>query len=194
MSESWAVVVAAFIGLTASPLVTWLTSTIENRRSKQSAERDARYLAVRVAIILECFAIECAEQVSESSLHERSKGAAGSTYKTTPQLQQLPENAEWKLLEPNLLARVLSFQVELRLAEGTLTHMSAVEPDCTDLACRLQSGKCGYIAWQIAEDLRRYYSLPTFDPFHTAWDVVGALKVEHDEVMDFNRRAKTKAA
>lgn len=169
--------------------------------------RDARYLAMRVAVTLDRFAIECAKSISDNSMFSSSGGHAGNAHGTLPSLEEYPTDADWKALDPSLSARALSLRNELYLSEGQIAFWWEIEPGDQGImmnACDGQAGKCGYRAWQLAADMRRHYGLPEFDPKQTNWDVVRVLKEEHDQELkrmkdsaadrERHERAKTAAA
>lgn len=166
MTDAWAVVAASLIGFTASPLVAWLTNFFNAGRERKSMERDARYLAVRVAVILEQFAMQCSEQVSDHEMHQNSSGHAGQLNPGIPDLPPYPDEAEWKTLEPNLLADALSFRNQCSQAKAAIAYCYNIDsgPDSSAIdEANVQCGACGYVAWQIAENMRRRYKLPPFD-------------------------------
>ncbi len=187
MTAEWAVVAAALIGASASPFGAWLVSYWTAKREAQSRTRDARYFAVRVAVLLEQFAIECADYVSDQELYKDSVGYAGRQHCELPQLPVYPDEADWKALDPNLLARALSLRNELTLSGKTIAFWGHVDRDCIPGECEQQCGRCGYMAWQLAADMRHHYGLPTFDPARSSLDAAGALKPLHDKVLSKTR-------
>jgi hypothetical protein len=60
-------------------------------------KRDARYLAQRLAIILEKFAVDCADIIADNELVNSSEGAAGKRHLVLPILRPFPAEADWKL-------------------------------------------------------------------------------------------------
>ncbi|SRR6266851_6809190 len=153
------------------------------KKDHTSTKRDPRYSAMRIAVILEKFAIECANVISDNDLYKKAEGHAGAAHGTLPPLREFPADTDWKALDPALSARTLSLPNELSLADGTIKFWWDIEPGDQGIllhACDLQAGKCGYIAWQLAADMRRGYGLPAFNPEHTAWDVVKTIKDQHD--------------
>ena len=167
-------------------LTTLIASGLTQRwRSNKLAERDARYLATRIAVIMEQFAIECVDGIEENHLHRSSEGHAGRAHMTLPKLNTLPSEANWTVLEPVLLSRSLSFSNELRLAESTIAFWFDVQPDPVEIqnAFDEQAGACGYRAWQLARDLRTKYELPDFAPSGFSRDPIERLKDRHDRAL-----------
>jgi hypothetical protein len=75
---------------------------------RPALKRDARYMAQRLAIILEKFAVDCATSISENDLHDSSGGHAGTMRLALPALTSFPAEADWKAIPPDLVDRVLS--------------------------------------------------------------------------------------
>jgi len=167
--------------------------------------RDARYLAMRVAVTLDRFAIECANSIGDNELFSGSQGHAGTVHGRLPPLEEYPTDADWKALDPSLSARALSLRNDLRLSEGIIKFWWEIEPGDQGIlmtTCDGQAGTCGYRAWQLAADMRRHYGLPEFDPKPTSWDVVTVLKEQYDlelkrmkdSAADRERRERAKTA
>lgn len=153
------------------------------RHERLATTRDARYLAIRLAVMLERFAIDCAEAVVAQDMYNDSEGHAGALHGTLPDLPLFPDEADWKTLAPDFLARALTLRNELPLSDKAIAFWEDVDRTCIPRACDLQCGKCGYMAWVLAADLRHHYNLGTFDPKLTSWDIVKTLKPLHDQVL-----------
>jgi hypothetical protein len=153
----------------------------EAQHERRAAMRAAGYLAIRIAVMLERFAIDCAEHISTQDMYRQSEGHAGASHSTLPDLPPYPDEADWKALEPELLVRVLTLRNELPLGDRAIAFWEQIDRECIPRACDLQCGKCGYMAWVLASDLRRHYHLGAFDPKQTSWDIVKTLKTLYDE-------------
>lgn len=152
----------------------------ETRKDNSAIEREARYLAIRLAVLLEDFAIVCADAISDQELHRSSEGAAGRPHGVLPELPPYPEG-DWRVLDPEFLGRCLTLRNELKLSDGQINFWEDVgERDCIPQEFDEQAGKCGYRAWVLASDLRGHYRLAAFDPRNTAWDIVETLRSHHD--------------
>jgi hypothetical protein len=175
----------------ANNLLGWLRDW---KKEGTTSTRDARYLAMRVAVTLDEFAIECAKSIRDNQIYIESMGHAGTRHGKLPPLSEYPTDADWKALDPSLSTRALSFCNELRLSEGIIGLWWDIEPGDQGIlmnTCDGQAGKCGYRAWQLAADMRRHYGLPEFEPEHTGWNIVPELKQEHDLEL---KRVKDSAA
>jgi hypothetical protein len=174
ISLPWIEVLKLILGTgIVAAIVTQLISWIrESRKELISSTRDARYLAIRIAVILEGFAIACAESISQYDFYKQSAGHAGKRHGVLPQLQDYPADADWKALDPALGARALTLRNELPLSDSAIEFWENVDRDCVPQATSEQAGKCGYLAWALAAD-----------PKQTAWNLVALLKKHHDEAI-----------
>ena len=155
---------------------------IDRWKSNRLAETQATYLAVRLAVAFESFAIRCAEKISDNDMFRQSEGHAGRPHGTLPNLEEFPADVSWTTLDPALLSRSLSIPNELLLGERMIAFWSDVDPDpsLTRSACDAQAATCGYRAWKLAENLRTRYKLPEFVPKDFSWDTIRGLKKRHD--------------
>jgi hypothetical protein len=157
-----------------------INNAVTTLRERGTTKRAGIYAAIRVAVILESFAIECAERLSDSIADRTSGGEMGKPYTSLASLSEYPTDVEWKALNAPLAARALSFRNEVRLSEGALSEMADIEPGEVQGECERQAGKCGYRAWQLASGLRSAYRLPPVEPHQTHWDAVTLLRQWHD--------------
>jgi hypothetical protein len=151
----------------------WWTKRSENKRN-------AAYLAIRLVVILERFAIDSNALITDQTLYDQSGGEYGANAHTLPDLETFPEEQSWITLQPTLLARVLTFPNELRLSNLAVASWTGSE-DVIQEALN-QCGKLGYRAWALAHDLRTQYRLP-FDPASNLVAVAKVLKRRHDETL-----------
>jgi hypothetical protein len=170
--------VAAVGGLAASAMnlvVRWLAH-------HHTETREARYLALRLAVIFEKYAIECAEAVAANELYLGSRGAAGDLTVSLPTLDAYPTDADWKALTTSLAVRALSVPNELVLATKAIDGEYVQGGHNADISVALdrQAGKTGYRAWQLAVDLRKKTGLPANDLSGHTWDFIATIKAEHD--------------
>jgi hypothetical protein len=157
--------------------ITWLRDW---RKESSTIQRNATYLALRVAVILEQFAIMCADVIGDNVLYRDSDGHAGKSHGSLPPLGEYPTDADWKSVDPAFSARALALRNEIFLSDGAIAFVWEVDHDTVQGACNEHAGKCGYRAWQLAVDLRKRYGLPEFDPKQTHWDIVPVLKESFD--------------
>ena len=153
------------------------------RHERLVQARDACYLAIRLAVLLEQFGIACAVRISDQDLYGRHGGLVGASFGALPDLPPFPDEEDWKALHPDLLARVLTLRNELLLCGRAIALLANVYPEGVLDESTQQCGKAGHIAMVLAGDLRRHYHLPTFDPVRTSGNIMGTLKPLHDEVL-----------
>lgn len=180
---NWTAVLAfavstGFVTAVFNQAIGWLRETAQSSRS---TTRDARYLAIRLAVLLEQFAITCADYISDNDLFRQSDGNAGAPHGSVPELPAYPDEPDWKALAPNLLARALTLRNEVSMADGAVAFWADIgERESIPGECDDQCGKIGYVAWSLARDMRGQYRLGEFDPSKRSWDVVELLKTRHD--------------
>ena len=166
--------VAAAINQGASWIREW-------RKEAKATKRDATYLALRVAVTLERFALDGAALISDSQTYDETSGGFGNIHYTLPDLLPYPKDVDWKSIDTNLASRALSFRNELWISVRYLKGCFDLGIDHAADECSKKAGLHGYRAWQLAADMRRRYALPDFDPLETAWDLVSLLKGQHDK-------------
>ncbi len=176
-------------GLVVAVMNFGLTWFKDQHNDKTTAERDAKYLALRLAVIFEKFAIECAGAITCDSLYDEFGGHAGCPNTGIPTLLDYPADADWKALDAALSAKALSFWNDILQGKQSIGFMWDYDPGSVSLECNEQCGKCGSRAWALASELRRRYRLPSFD--HTAsWDFLSTLKKQTDRVEKRAREQK----
>jgi hypothetical protein len=150
---------------------------------RTSLRRDSRYVAQRVAIILEKFAIDCADTIAGNDLHRQSDGHAGRRSFKLPNLPDFPIDADWKAVDPVLAGRALAMYNELVLSGHKIYFWWDVvgDEDSMETETNEQAGKCGYRAWELATEFRKGHGLPKAEL--TGWDFVAVLKEHHDSAI-----------
>jgi hypothetical protein len=151
---------------------------------RAALKRDARYVAQRVAIILEKFAVDCANVINDNDLHNQSKGHDGKRHLCLPELGPLPADADWKALSPKLVDRVLSMPNELALADGAISFWWDVvgDEECMQTETDQRAGTCGLRAWLLASDLRKQYKIPASNLPEIGWNFVDTLRKKDETV------------
>jgi hypothetical protein len=171
-------VIAAVGGIAVALInhfVTWLLS-------RKANAREARYLAQRLVVVLERFAIECSELVADYNLYLQSKGALGRISVLLPEIGAFPTDVDWKTIDAVLVGRALSLSNEYVLASRSVDFCLDLNGDDRDAAqeASKQAGKCGYRAWKLAVALRVKHKLPENNLTQHTWDFVQTLKSKHD--------------
>ena len=94
MSEFWINLLTVFLGSGAA--LTAFNWYIEHQREKKRRTDEKEFLAVKLAIEFEGFAIECAELVSDHITNENSGGQAGKRIGSLPDVRQPPRSDSYK--------------------------------------------------------------------------------------------------
>ncbi|MBW6397046.1 DUF4320 family protein [Roseomonas sp. HJA6] len=178
-------------GLIAATITQILAWVREVRRDRAMSERDARYLALRVAIVLERFAIDCADSLYALDMHEASSGAAGTLPLRLPELGDYPTDADWKAVSGALAHRALTLRNELLVASRTVSgSWEFLDADDVAQECCEQTGRLGYRAWTLAAGLREKYGLPPLDTADIGYDFVETLQKMHEKVIEARRKER----
>lgn len=155
---------AGFASAAFNFIVTWWNTL---RHEKQSAI----YLALRLAVILECFAVSCYERVISLDFeYDTSDVAPRSKRFVLPVLEVYPTH-EGCRVSADLAADTLSFPNEVKLArhciEGIEECAFIYDNAKGDFRAKLHEiAEKGQLAWEIAVKLRAKYNLPAFDTEH----------------------------
>jgi hypothetical protein len=163
---------------------------LSSRKETAARIESLRYQALRVALALEKFAIACAGIVSDAEIFVDSSGNAGSKADKLPELF-LPDATEWKYFEIETANTILAFENQIADSNNSIDFAvsEATTWDPTDEA-EVQAGLCGYLAVQMADELRRTYKLGSRQqPLH-GWDYVAALKKMHDMKQEFYKKVR----
>ncbi|MYI24623.1 MAG: hypothetical protein F4109_04235 [Gammaproteobacteria bacterium] len=161
---------------------------MQRSQFKTETDKNARYLAARIAVTLEQFALKCADWIDDNEAYIDTRGSVGRLRLTLPPLAEFPTDAHWTAVDPALVARSLSISNELMLAKAAIDFAKGVADSEDHLYVRNtfdgQAGKCGYRAWQLAIDLRQKYTLGEFSPSEFSWNSERLLKKHHDQELD----------
>jgi hypothetical protein len=156
---------------------------------RATLKRDARYLAQRLAIILEKFSVDCANVITDNDTFNSSDGNAGKRHSSLPTLGAFPADADWKAIDAALMDRVMSMPNELALADQAIYFWWDVvgDPDCVQTETDNQAGQRGLKAWMLASELRRRYGIPASKLPTETWDFVDTLR-KHNDAAEAMRR------
>lgn len=167
----------ALAGIALTALVTTLGTWLVNRYTlRQEAEtqaatrreeldRHGTYLAVRIAAMLDPFVMECVNFISDGGQPDKDGEMIASV--SLPNLK-LPEDVDWKSIDPHLMDRILTLPNEidtaLKAIDYTWLHFSR-PPDHDEMfeERRYQGGRLGILALDLATDLRQRYRLKPRD-------------------------------
>jgi len=170
-------------GLAAALLSQTLIWWKESRREKQTADRDRRFFALKLAIVLERYAIECAmrvgfvhEHVSHYDIHE----PLSDPLPGIPPLE-LPDSSEWRWIDSALSSQVLSLAPRLKYCDGSVEasfHYGDFHQGCGELIKQLRA--IGFETLTLASTIRTKYGLDPQSYLMGKWDFAKALKPRQD--------------
>lgn len=181
-------------GFSSVPTVifTWLLNHVLVQRA--TLKRDKRYLAQRLAIILERFSVDCANVINDNDTFDSSGGAAGRRHAQMPVLGAFPSDSDWKAIDADFMDRVLSMPNEIELANQAISFWCEVEgdEDCMRTETNNRARQRGLKAWLLACELRRRCGIPTSTLREESWDFVGVLEAKNKEIEDATPKVKRK--
>jgi hypothetical protein len=175
-------------GVVAATLTVGLNWLVARRTEHAKLERDARYLAIRVSVVLERFALDCAEFAGDNDLHRRSDGAAGQHRASVPSIAAYPTDADWKALPQDLLAECLSLPTEIEQTSRGIDFVSDVAPDDAPAACDEACAALGLRALDLAKRLRGRYGFPPLKSSDSEYDLTASLQAHFDDAKKRRQR------
>ena len=171
----WSIAQLGIVSTVVTIGVGWIR---EHLKYKHTTERDATYLANRIAPVLERYALECAELICAKGMDEYFLSHAGNKRGKIPPFPAYPTDIEWRSVDKTMAARLLMFPNEVTETAGNFEFIDNMHQDICIGAYDMLLGKVGYRAWMLAHDLRSVFKLPT--PFST-WPFVDHLKEAHED-------------
>ena len=189
--DPWALGIPALTAVFTATLTLGGGALFARRKDKSSA----RHLAMRIAVLLEGYAITCAESLSDWELHSSSGGHAGTMMNGIPDIPDYPDEDGWSALKPKLLDRALTLRNQVRIGRRSVASYAEFEIDPDDIANHEAGhlGVCGHKAWELARDLRTAYRVEPFDLTTTFWDIAPFLQRNHDRIIEERIAAQTDA-
>lgn len=192
----------ASAGLTSGALIfkDWLFVRRENKKSGD-------YAALRLAVSLEAFAIECTERIRkvwdyleainqwEDYIDGRTQGDenepkypdAVEEILSLPELGPFPEDVAWKYVRSELFSNAFSLPNEVVLSNRAIRQWPLEydeEGQCKTWECLEQCSIKGFKAWELACNLRKAHGLPPFDSKIKLSNVFDSLKKEYEEYLE----------
>lgn len=165
-----------------STVVATVIATCANYCLKLWDERRARrdqgtMEALRLAVVLERYAADCAEIVGNSEAWHHGNQLAHAPATAIPVAPLLP-GVDWKCLPVEVASKVIALDNEIYLVRGSLNELSYIDEEATYSRTRQFAGKYGSKALDIAEALRRQFKLPDLDLQTVEWDFREQLRAE----------------
>lgn len=151
-----------------------INAWLESRKTKTATKLEA----LTAAVALEGHALNCADKISDHKLAVDSGGHAGSPIGGIPELPQLSIVAGFLRPKKSSVAdRLMTFPQELAQAEQKIHFWWSVtaDPDETGDVAVEQHAIIGLKALELAEDLRKAFSLPARELKFGEFDAKTAL-------------------
>lgn len=131
-------------------------------KERQRKQEEARYLALRLAVQFEDFAVQCANDLSDSEVFAISFEAEGAPLPLTPEIRPLFESTAYPYLDSELLSEIFDFPhrrimaiIEAREVDKSMDYederYSKIYRN-TVLLCQQ--------AFELSEKIRLMYGLP----------------------------------
>lgn len=178
---------AATTGVVTALLNQGLSWLRDWRASSEKRKANARYLALRVAVLLEAYADTCSDVAGEIDLHESSRGHGGKQITELPKVPDYPaDDDSWRLVAPDLLDRCLSFPNKVAASQKVVDSVH-IWGDRGDLVqqCMEECVDRGLEAWNLAADLRKRYR---FEPHSHVYDYADHLRRMKESVIERRKR------
>ncbi|MDQ0837855.1 hypothetical protein [Sphingomonas faeni] len=166
-----------------------LTHYLAGRREKWTSQRQARYLGLQVAIILERFAGDCINLVSEIDTGAQLSHNPESLPTKIPELQEFPkDDLGWRAMDSTLAHRVMSVHVDRNASQGAVTDdMMYCGATSAPFECARQAAILGWQSWQTAEAVRNAYGLPRYEPRHPFYETLRNRVASDERDRELNR-------
>ncbi|WP_276366185.1 hypothetical protein [Chryseolinea sp. H1M3-3] len=178
-----------FLGVLIGSGITWF-QTVWVR--KQELERSARYLAIRIACILDKYVEDCAAVVRDDGLSYGQRNVEGCL---EPQIKApgppvYPADVDWKSIDHEMMYKILSFPSDVEGAEGIISAAGEVAspPDYEEWfeERAFWYAQFGLAAHALAGDLSKKYDIQK--KTYKDWNPVTELKKELEKL--HQRRGK----
>ncbi|WP_419784833.1 hypothetical protein [Pseudodesulfovibrio sp.] len=158
------------------------------RKDKKEHARRASYAALRLAVLLETYAIECARRIEEVKMSLASNGSYGELHGRLPKIPPYPDEIDWKSLDSFLVDEVLSFPNQILVSNDITTSVAEdffpEEPEEATAECLMHCGYRGVQAWKISTQLRKRYGLKSRNVLSDSWNMLQCLEVEEAKYHD----------
>jgi hypothetical protein len=130
-------------------------------RERRCRKVQAAYLALRLAVMLEAFAIACADLIRSNSVAEHLPEHEFPDWDIKlPQMLAYPEDgASWVVLDRRLANRCLSLRNKRDDGQRLIYEQCEHEGEGLKDVITQQASGCGLAAWHLAQELRLTYGV-----------------------------------
>ncbi|MED5523826.1 MAG: hypothetical protein VX447_03610 [Pseudomonadota bacterium] len=152
-----------------------INAWLESRKTRQATRLDA----LKIAIQLEGYSINCADKLADHNTAVSSEGHAGKKLGAVPNLPEL--KVAVGILRPKKAAvanKLLIFPQEYAQAEQSAAFWWDVvgDPDCSTSETVNQTAKLGLKSLELAKDIREAFNLPLRELVFGEYNVQNVLK------------------
>lgn len=168
-----------------SRLTTW-----RDRSQRQAEiERQAKFLAIRVVCILDPFVRNC---IAASTDEGEPDANHVHVPRTSAPTINLPNDVDWKAIDPKLAYAIISLPDAVARAEDRLSHLDDFTPDRDDYFNDRMAlyAQIGLDALKITEQLRETFDVPKLGSIEDIFDAAILTKARDDA----RRRTASNAA
>lgn len=133
--------------------------------SKQTKEKNAQYLAIRLVCILDKFMEGCADVVNDDGLSfgQRTHEGLLEPQVKAPGAPVYPEDVDWKSIDHDLMYNILSLPSEVETGDRVISATTAFAnpPDYEEWfdERRFWYSKYGLVAFGLSEKLSKRYNI-----------------------------------
>ncbi|WP_140652505.1 hypothetical protein [Rhodanobacter glycinis] len=171
MSEGLRVAVASgLLGAGLTQCLVWIREALTSRRSRH-------YSALRLALMCEHYALDCASDIElRTGHHEVGESILPSGMKL-PALPDFPGDIEFRSLPASLVEPVFSLGVEVRFSENALSHLSGLldGDELVDEYLAVVANR-GIQAWDLGSSIRKGAGLSKAVLNLGEWDFIALMK------------------
>lgn len=158
-------------------LLGWLK---DSRREKAKVEVDKRYTALRLAVALERFAIQCADQIAviDSEIRRASMGGVAPECHSIvfPSLR-VPEVDDLRWISSDLASEILAVPPQIDFSKGAIDWAWENDgPDDMAAEYQLQLALRGLESWDLAFKVRREHRIAPAKFDMGGWDFIEVMR------------------
>jgi hypothetical protein len=171
----WATLVKTVLGAGVGTLI--VQAWRERRRDRRQRKEQAAYMAMRLAVALEFYALSLSEFISNNqnaSNQPHPDTEFPDWNKTLPELPPYPDNADdWRAINRGLAGRCLNLRNEIYGSQNLIDYVKQYSPDDLGDTLNEQAAKRGLEAWKLAVALRCEHGVEKID---TVWNYPDQLE------------------
>ncbi|MRG45692.1 hypothetical protein GFS24_11235 [Chitinophaga sp. SYP-B3965] len=172
------------IGVLVGSGISWLQTY---RTNKQSENKNAKYLAIRVVCILDKFVEDCSDVVKDNGLLFGQRDSDGylQPQVKSPGAPVFPGDVDWRSINHDLMYQLLSLPSEIEAADRIIKFSEniAVAPDFEDWfnERKFYYSQFGLTAYKLSEELCNKYNIKK--KVYNDWNPLDDLRHELNAVI-----------